>query len=142
MLPTKQTIKDREGMMMQNRCYATFALYSKQVLDLNSVIELLGVHPTRENRKNNNDSYFFSTRDKPGLISMEDHLLDLMSQFQPRTDQIKALVSQGGEIRIWTYLSLNDLNHSFVIYPEFVAWLCEIGADICMDLWQGEDIDG
>jgi hypothetical protein len=141
MLPTKQTVKDREDMMMQNRCYATFSLYSKQVLDLNSVIELLGIRPTRESRKNNNDSYFFSTIDKLGLITVEDHLLDLMSKFQPRTDQIKALVSQGGEIRIWIFLSLNDLNHSFVISPEFVAWLGEIGADICMDLWQGENND-
>jgi hypothetical protein len=119
--------------MKSNVCYASLAIYSKVDFS-NDIFRELDVAPSRSGEKAGNFHWIYSTQEA-GFRTVEKHLEQLMSWFEERTTGLKRLVDRGAEIRIWVYFGVAQINQAFVISPETIRWLAELGADVCVDVW-------
>lgn len=120
--------------MTSQICYASLAIYTKSNRE-NEISELLAVSPSLVGERRGTFSWIYSTKDSPNIASVEKHLRCIREKFEHTTHVLTRLSSEGGEIRVWIYLGLSEINHAFVLPDDFIKWLASFDADICVDTW-------
>lgn len=120
--------------MTSQICYASLAIYTKSNRE-NEISEFLGTSPTLVGERRGTFSWIYSTKDSPGIATVEEHLQCIREKFEQATHALTRLSSEDGEIRVWIYLGLAEINHAFVLPEDFIKWLASFSADICVDTW-------
>lgn len=128
------------GEIKQLDCYASLAIYSGRNRE-EEISEALRVSPSLVGERKGIFSWIYSTQNEPHCRTIEQHLRFLKRRIGSGKQELVRFEEEGCEIRIWVYFGIEEMNGSFVLEPNFLAWLSSFGADICVDVWAKVDDD-